>query len=173
MATLTKGQTFASTEQITNTKLHALVDSATCTAIVNADVDAAAAIVDTKLNTISTAGKVTGKAITNLASIPSTAGVMPFVNLVKLGSIATNATRPNVSKLSALHLKFSTYASLTTFAGCVKGQEFTLIALQASMPRVPDGGKFILNGVWIPKQNSTLRLIWDGTNYIEIARTHP
>ncbi len=29
MATITKGQTFGTTEQITNTKLHALVDSAT------------------------------------------------------------------------------------------------------------------------------------------------
>lgn len=37
MATVTKGQTFGSTEQITNTKLHNLVDLATVTSIVVAD----------------------------------------------------------------------------------------------------------------------------------------
>lgn len=37
MATVTKGQTFGSTEQITNTKLHNLVDLATVTSIAVAD----------------------------------------------------------------------------------------------------------------------------------------
>ena len=50
MATLTKGQTFGATETITNTKLHALIDSGTCTAIVNADISAGAAIAASKLN---------------------------------------------------------------------------------------------------------------------------
>jgi hypothetical protein len=37
MATVTRGYTFGSTEQVTNTKLHSLADSATVTAIVSAD----------------------------------------------------------------------------------------------------------------------------------------
>lgn len=37
MATVTKGQTFGSTEQITNTKLHNLVDLATVTSIAVSD----------------------------------------------------------------------------------------------------------------------------------------
>lgn len=37
MATVTKGQTFGSTEQITNTKLHNLVDLSTVTSINVAD----------------------------------------------------------------------------------------------------------------------------------------
>lgn len=49
--------------------------------IVNADLDAAAGIVDTKLATISTAGKVSGAALTSLSSIPSGAGVIPSANI--------------------------------------------------------------------------------------------
>lgn len=38
MATITKGYTFGATEQVTNTKLHSLVDDATISGIVNADI---------------------------------------------------------------------------------------------------------------------------------------
>jgi len=64
MATVTKGRTFVSGEVVTPTKLNTLVDSATVTAIVNADIEAAAAIADTKLATIATAGKVSNSATT-------------------------------------------------------------------------------------------------------------
>ena len=49
--------------------------------ILNADVNASAAIVDTKLAQITTAGKVSGASLTSLSSIPSGAGVIPAVNV--------------------------------------------------------------------------------------------
>ena len=49
--------------------------------IVNADVSASAAIVDTKLAQIATASKVSGAALTSLASIPAGAGVIPAANV--------------------------------------------------------------------------------------------
>ena len=49
--------------------------------IVNADINASAGIVDTKLAQITTAGKVSGAALTSLASIPAGAGVIPAANL--------------------------------------------------------------------------------------------
>jgi microcystin-dependent protein len=64
MATVTKGRTFVSGEVVTPTKLNTLVDSATVTQIVDADVSATAGIVDTKLATIATAGKVANTATT-------------------------------------------------------------------------------------------------------------
>lgn len=64
MATLSKGQTFASGDTVTATKLNNLVDAATISGIVDADVSASAAIADTKLATISTAGKVANSATT-------------------------------------------------------------------------------------------------------------
>jgi hypothetical protein len=81
MATVTRGVTFGVTEQVTNTKLHNLLDLATVTSIVNADVSASAAIVDTKLAQITTASKVSGTALTGLANIVSGAGKIPLDNL--------------------------------------------------------------------------------------------
>jgi len=49
--------------------------------VTNAKVSPTAGIVDTKLATISTAGKVSGAALTSLASVPSGAGVIPTANI--------------------------------------------------------------------------------------------
>lgn len=64
MATITKGKSFINGELVTPASLHQLVDSATVSGIVNADISATAAIVDTKLATISTTGKVANSATT-------------------------------------------------------------------------------------------------------------
>ena len=48
--------------------------------ITNAKVSGSAAIVDTKLAQITTAGKVSGAALTSFSSIPSGAGLIPMVN---------------------------------------------------------------------------------------------
>ena len=53
MATLGKGQTFGATEEVTNTKLHALVDSGTVSGIVNADLSGTAAISNANLALLS------------------------------------------------------------------------------------------------------------------------
>lgn len=49
--------------------------------ITNAKVATGAAIVDTKLAQITTAGKVSGAALTNLAGIPGAAGDIPLANI--------------------------------------------------------------------------------------------
>ena len=54
-ATITRGVSYASTEQLTNTKLHNLVDAATISGIANSELDQ-----------ITTADKVSGSAITDL-----------------------------------------------------------------------------------------------------------
>lgn len=79
--TLTRGTTLPDSSG--KADFHALVDSATATVanIVNADIDAAAAIADTKLAQITTAGKVSGAAITTINSLPSGAGAIPIANL--------------------------------------------------------------------------------------------
>jgi hypothetical protein len=69
MATLTKGKTFSNGELVTPATLHALVDSATVANIVNADIAANAAIADTKLAQIITAGKVLPAAVQGTAVI--------------------------------------------------------------------------------------------------------
>jgi len=62
MAVIVKGGTLPDTG-VTKNEVYALVDNATVSSIVNADIDAGAAIADTKLATISTAGKVNTTAL--------------------------------------------------------------------------------------------------------------
>lgn len=59
-------------------------------AVLNADL--AGSIADTKLSTISTAGKVSGASLTSLSSIPSGAGVIPSANLPSFGLSFVSAT---------------------------------------------------------------------------------
>jgi hypothetical protein len=69
MATLTKGKTFTNGELVTPATIHQLVDAATISGIVNADIAAGAAIVDSKLAQITTAGKVLPAAVQGTAVI--------------------------------------------------------------------------------------------------------
>lgn len=72
MAQVTKGKTFASGEVVTPSKLHEMVDSASVSAIVNADIDASAAIAATKL---ASSLDLSGKTVT-LPDTSVTAGML-------------------------------------------------------------------------------------------------
>ena len=69
MATLSKGKTFTNGELVTPAALHSMVDSGTVTNIVNADISNNAAIADSKLAQIATAGKVLPAAVAGTAVI--------------------------------------------------------------------------------------------------------
>ena len=79
MGTITRGQTFGATETITNTKLHTLVDDATVTGIVNADVSAGAAIASSKID-LTSAGYVTTGANNAFTGNNSFAGGMTLTS---------------------------------------------------------------------------------------------
>jgi microcystin-dependent protein len=106
MALVTKGRTFVSGEVVTPTKLNTLVDSATVTQIVDADVSATAGIVDTKLATIATAGKVANSATT-----------------------ATNANTANaiVARDASGNFSAGTITATTVSAGAFAGTGATLL----------------------------------------------
>lgn len=92
---------------------YSLVDSSTVGSIVNADIDASAGIVDTKLATISTAGKVNGASLTGLASIPAGAGSIPIANLPSfqfpIGFVITLGVSTNPATL----LGYGTWSAIT------------------------------------------------------------
>lgn len=92
MATLTRGQNFAVTETVTNTKLHNLVDLASISGIVDADISPSAAIQFSKL----LASSISGALLTNLNLISSGAGIIPSVNIppVTLVSIPNQSLLP-------------------------------------------------------------------------------
>jgi hypothetical protein len=100
MATVTKGRTFVSGEIVTPTKLNNLVDLATVTQIVNADISATAAIADSKLAAISTAGKVSGNAITSGTIGGSTA--ISTTGTISSGTITANLTGTVTGNASGL-----------------------------------------------------------------------
>lgn len=84
MATLVRGYTFGATEQVTASKLHNLIDNGSITLIVNDDISSSAAIADTKLANITTAGKVSGLSLTALGDIDASAGSIPAANVVAI-----------------------------------------------------------------------------------------
>lgn len=118
MAVVTHGSSLPDSAQ--KTDFYGIIDNATVTSIIDSDISNGAAIQDSKLNTISTAGKVNASALTgqiananlaqlttaalvsgsslvNLANIPSGAGLIPTANLppmsyVKCSNILSNAT---------------------------------------------------------------------------------
>ena len=73
MATITKGYTFGATETVTSAKLATLVDSATISNIVAADISSSA-VTNAKINDVS------GAKFTNLSSIPVSADSIPVAN---------------------------------------------------------------------------------------------
>jgi len=83
MAILTITRNTTLPDSADKSDFHNLVDTATLSIsnIVDADIDGAAAIADSKLAQIITAGKVDGSALTGLANIPSGAGQIPAVNV--------------------------------------------------------------------------------------------
>lgn len=71
MATVTRGQTFGATEQVTNVKLHTLVDSASVTDIRNTDIAAGAGIDEDKIT-------FDGSTVCTLADAQTIAGNKTF-----------------------------------------------------------------------------------------------
>ena len=84
MATLSKGHTFSGGETVTATKLNDLVDSATISNIVNADINASAAIALTKLASI-TAGQVL---LGNASNVPTATAITGDVTVTSGGVTA-------------------------------------------------------------------------------------
>jgi hypothetical protein len=84
MATLSKGHTFSGGETVTATKLNDLVDSATISNIVNADINASAAIAHTKLASI-TAGQVL---LGNASNVPTATAITGDVTVTSGGVTA-------------------------------------------------------------------------------------
>lgn len=130
MATVSKGRTFVSGETVTPAKLNELVDNATVTSIVDADISASAAIASSKLSTAA-----------QQALIPAGA-IMPFaMNSAPSGWLAANGDA--VSR--------STYAALFSAIGTVHGSgdgstTFNLPNLQGIFVRGSGGPHSIGSG---------------------------
>jgi hypothetical protein len=107
MATITKGKTFASGEVVTPQKMHDMVDLATVAGIVNADIDAGAAIAAAKL---ASTLDLSGKTVT-LPAASVTAAML--ANTLDLSSKTLTLPRP----LTLATAKSSTSGTDVEFTG--------------------------------------------------------
>lgn len=100
--------------------------------VINADL--AGSIADTKLNTISTAGKVDGASLTGLANIPAGAGDIPTANLTNatfsvLEDYGTSGTTSTSKNLSDLMIAFGTRSVGGSGSATVTNLPFTSVGL--------------------------------------------
>ena len=100
MANISRGYTFGATELVTAAKLHGLVDDGAVTGITASDI-ADNSITSAKIQSVS------GATFTNLASVPSGAGVIPSANLdITLASQAeAEAGTDNTKLMTPLRTK--------------------------------------------------------------------
>ena len=110
-----------------------LVENSTVINIVNADISASAAIAGSKLAQITTAGKVSGAALTSLSSTPSAAGALPVANIPSSIPDSKLSTISTAGKVSG--------AALTSLSSTPSGAGRVPIANLAS--GTPDGTKFV------------------------------
>jgi hypothetical protein len=176
--TFTAGTTIVASEHNTNfDTLYNLVNGN----IDNANIKASAGIVDSKLAQLTTAGKVSGVALTSLASIPSGAGVIPIANLAT-GTPAGNKFVRDDGTLQLVappYIKFSNTQSSGTGGGSgtsggwntvpinTKDQDTTSIASLASNQMTLPSGTYQIRSFCpfsrTDKSQSRLRNVTDGS----------
>ena len=116
MATLTKGKTFTNGELVTPQKLHELVDLASVSNIVNADLAANADIADSKLAQITTPAKVANSATTATnANTPNAIVARDGGGNFSAGTITANLTG-NVTGNAATATKLATARTINGVA---------------------------------------------------------
>lgn len=165
MATVTKGRTFVSGEVVTPTKLNALVDSATVTNIVTADISDAqittAKIADSSVTTAKIAdGAITGTKLNSSVILVPTGAVMPFaMNSAPTGWLAADGAAVSRSLYSAL------FAAIGTLYGAGDGStSFNLPDLRASFVRGAGSDGVATAGAFGAKQADDFRSHTHGVN---------
>jgi hypothetical protein len=183
MATLSKGQTFAAGDTVTATKLNNLVDLATITGIVNADISASAGIAHSKLANITAGSLLMG----NASNVPTATAITGDVTVTSGGvaAIASGAIVDADINASA-GIVDSKLATIST-AGKVSGSAITSGTIGGSTAintsgtvtstgtvtagkLVPSANTTAGNGVYLPAAN-TLAIGTNGSEAVRIQST--
>lgn len=132
MATITKGKTFASGEVVTPQKMHDMVDLATVSGIVNADIDANAAIAANKLAS-------TLDLSTRTVTLPSNCVAAANIasNAVEEAKIASNAvTTAKIASAAVTPTKLSQPLTLGTSQATTSGTEIDFTGIPSWANRI-------------------------------------
>lgn len=120
----------------------------------NTNLAADAGIVDTKLGTISTAGKVEGGALTELDEIPSGAGIIPVANLGSGTPSAATALLGDGS-WGTFPAADGMVVQVVTKTSTTATSADTVIALDNSKPQISEGTE-ILSQAFTPKSATNI-----------------
>lgn len=145
--------TIASTEQITNTKLQNLVNNATVSGIVNAEISASAAIAASKLDlsTVAQAVQMSGKRF----------------GLAQGAAVASATTVTLGADGNVFHI-----TGTTTITGITALSAPALVVLIFDgVLTLTDGSNLKLAGNFVTTADDTITLWCDGTNYYELCRS--
>lgn len=82
-----------------------------------------------------------------------------------------NASVINAGGKPLVLVQLLSAGSIGSIANVINGFPFTLLCESAGSMGIPDAGGFRLASAWVPTTQDTLTLVWDGTNYYEIARS--
>ena len=152
-ASISKGKTFGATETVTNTKLHQLVDAASISGIVNAEIAAGAAIAATKLN---------------LAAIAQVVAMSSAIHKFAKGADVASASTIILGEDG----NFFDITGTTTITSITIKQAGTVVFLQFDgILTLTDGSNLKLDSNFVTAAESTICLVSDGTNWWEISRT--
>lgn len=166
MASVGAGYVFGATETVTAAKLSTLLTSATVGSIVNADIDASAAIANSKLNlasisqAISLAGGLTltttGLTLTSvIAKMAKGADVASAAGNIALGDDGNYFDITGTNAITSITAK----------------QAGTVVTLQFdSTASLVDGSNLKLQGNFTGAAEAQITLVSDGTNWFEVSR---
>ena len=86
-------------------------------------------------------------------------------------SAVVNATVINTGGSRIVFCQNLSAGSIASITGMITGMPFTLLFQSTGSCGILDTGVFKLNGNLLPGVNTTLTLVWDGTNYCELGRS--
>lgn len=162
---LTRGTTLSNSA--TKTEFHNLVDTATgvTTGIVNSDIDASAAIANSKLNLAS---------ITQNVALSGTVGLSGIVavnsKIVKLAKGADVASVAGAITLGDDGNFFDITGTAAITSITIKAAGTNVILQFDSTASLVDGSNLSLNGNFQGAAGATIHLVSDGTNWVEVSR---
>lgn len=163
---LTRGTTLSNSA--TKTEFHNLVDTATgvTTGIVNADIDAAAAIANSKLNLAAVAQNVAFSGTVGLNGVVTIGS--KILKLAKGADVASAAGAITLGE-DGNYFDITGTAAITSITAKAAG---TNVVLQFdSTASLVDGGNLKLNGNFQGAAESTIQLVSDGINWFEVSRS--
>lgn len=168
MATLGRGYTFGSTEQVTNAKLHSLVDSGTCGSIVNADIDSSAAIANSKLNL----GSIS-QAVSMSGGLTLTSTGLTLTSVIAKMAKGADVASANGSITLGDDGNYFDITGTNAITSITAKQAGTVVVLQFdSTATLTDGSNLNLTGNFTGAAEAQIMLVSDGTNWFEVCRNN-